>query len=41
MLDVLPTVMLGLRASIREDIKTLKYGTSVGLPGDAQIDFEV
>ncbi|XP_075157777.1 uncharacterized protein LOC142231040 [Haematobia irritans] len=37
-LDVLPTVLLGLRSSIREDINSspfeLTYGTTIKLPGD-------
>lgn len=43
-MDILPTVMLGLRASIREDTNTspfeLTYGKSVKLPGDMLIESE-
>lgn len=37
-IDVLPTVLLGLRASVKEDLKTsaaeLVYGTPIRLPGE-------
>ncbi|XP_073814269.1 uncharacterized protein [Musca autumnalis] len=43
-MDVLPTVMLGLRASIREDTNTslfeLTYGKSERLPGDMIVESE-
>ncbi|XP_015585621.1 uncharacterized protein LOC107263200 [Cephus cinctus] len=41
-IDILPTVLLGLRTSIKEDIKTataeLVYGTYLRLPGELVID---
>ncbi|XP_011258800.2 uncharacterized protein LOC105252873 [Camponotus floridanus] len=41
-IDVLPTVLLGLRASVKEDLKTsaaeLVYGTPIRLPGEFFID---
>ncbi|XP_029179191.1 uncharacterized protein K02A2.6-like [Nylanderia fulva] len=40
--DILPTVLLGLRASVKEDLKTsaaeLDYGTPIRLPGEFFID---
>lgn len=40
--DVLPTVLLGLRASLKEDIRTsaaeLIYGTPIRLPGEFFLD---
>lgn len=41
-IDVLPTVLLGLRASVKEDLKTsaaeLVYGVPIRLPGEFFID---
>jgi len=42
--DVLPTVLLGLRTSIKDDINAsaaeLLYGTTLRLPGEFFIDVE-